>query len=204
MEVERLRQGLWRWTAPHPEWDPGGTGASAWPQMVGSVYYEAPEATVLIDPLVPCDPSDAARFWAALDRDVERRGLPVATLRTVHWHERSCAQIRARYPTYEGHPPSVAAIALGDPIGETHFHLAEHRALVPGDVLLGASGGGLRLCPPSWYAGSDDERAWHRERMRTALEPLLDLDIASVLCSHWQPVLIEGHAALRAAVHASG
>ncbi len=140
MEVERLRQGLWRWTAPHPEWDPGGTGASAWPQMVGSVYYEAPEATVLIDPLVPSDPSDAARFWIALDRDVERRGLPVATLRTVHWHERSCAQIRARYPAYAGHPPSVAAIALGDPIGETHFHLAEHRALVPGDVLLGASG----------------------------------------------------------------
>ncbi|OLE35859.1 MAG: hypothetical protein AUG48_09485 [Actinobacteria bacterium 13_1_20CM_3_68_9] len=34
--------------------------------------------------------------------------------------------------------------------GETMFWLAEHRALVPGDRILGAPGGRLQLCPESW------------------------------------------------------
>jgi hypothetical protein len=67
MEVHELKPGLWRWTAPHPEW--GDT-------VVSSAYVEAPDAVVLVDPLVPRDAEDG--FFAALDRDVERRGLPVA------------------------------------------------------------------------------------------------------------------------------
>ena len=66
MEVLRIADGLWRWTAPHPDWAPGGTGSAAWPELVGAVYYEAPDATVLIDPIVPADQAEAARFWGAL------------------------------------------------------------------------------------------------------------------------------------------
>jgi hypothetical protein len=201
VKVERIREGLWRWTAPHPDWVPGATGAGHWPQDVGCVYHEAPEATVLIDPLVPADPRDAARFWMALDRDVERRGLPVATLRTVPWHERSCAAIRERYPVFEGCPASIIRIPLGDPVGETHFLLPGHRALVPGDILLGGPGGSLRTCPRSWYDRSEEERVWHRDRMLTALAPLAEFDIEMVLCSHWPPVLGGAGPVLRALVH---
>src|SRR5437763_13673038 len=46
MEVRRVARGLWTWTAPHPSWN----GADDWPEAVGCVYYEAPDAVVLIDP----------------------------------------------------------------------------------------------------------------------------------------------------------
>ena len=82
MEVEQLRPGLWRWTAIHPEWQEGDD----WEQEVSSVYYEAPGTTVLFDPLVPLE---REQFFEALDRDVERRGLPVSILLTVPWHERA-------------------------------------------------------------------------------------------------------------------
>lgn len=202
MIAARICDGLWRWLTPHPDWIPDGTGADAWPRLVASVYFEAPDATVLIDPLVPGDADHAARFWRALDRDVERRGLPVATLRTVPWHERSCAAVRERYPRYPGLPSSITEHAFGDPIGERCFHLQGPRALVPGDVVLGGPSGGLRLCPPSWYDGSDEERAWHAREMRAALAPLLELDIAMVLCSHWPPVLDDASTALRHALQA--
>jgi hypothetical protein len=74
MEVQELRRGLWRWTAPHPDWSPSLDRPGGWPRMVGCVYYEPPEAAgtvVLIDPLAPPEGTpDHERFWRALDRDV--------------------------------------------------------------------------------------------------------------------------------------
>jgi hypothetical protein len=70
---------------------------------------------------------------------------------------------------------------------------------VPGDVLLGDAGGGVRFCPESWLpagVGHDD--------LRVALAPLLDLPVERVLVSHGAPVLEDGHAALAAAVSGSG
>jgi hypothetical protein len=205
VEVLRIREGLWRWTAPHPDWDPGGQAGSDWPELVGCVYYEAPAATVLIDPLAPPEEDpEQQRFWRALDRDVERRGVPVAVLRTVHWHDRNVTEVRERYPEYEGVPDGVEAFPLGDPIGETVFWIAEHGALVPGDILLGDDAGGLRVCPPSWYDNTEAERQWYREDLRAALEPLLELPVEMVLVSHWEPVLEDGARKLRAAVEAAG
>ena len=83
MVVTELATGLWRWTAPHPDWRPDAD----WPQEVGCVYAELPECVGLVDPLVPA--GEEGRFWEALDRDVERLGLPVRVLETVRWHERS-------------------------------------------------------------------------------------------------------------------
>ena len=71
MDVTRFADGLWRWTTYYEEWR----------DEVGCVYYEAPDAIVLIDPLVPAEPSEKARFWKALDRDVARVGRPVHVLR---------------------------------------------------------------------------------------------------------------------------
>src|ERR671934_2775062 len=92
MRVAEICPGLWRWTAAHPAWRPG----KAWPQEVGCVYAETPDAIVLIDPLVPADDED--RFWRALDRDRERRAdLPVQIWLTCAWHRRSADEIAKRY-----------------------------------------------------------------------------------------------------------
>ncbi len=74
MEVTRLADGLWRWTALHPDWKPGDGGPDGWEQEVSCVYLEAPDHVVLVDPLVPGDERD--RFFEALDRDVERARRP--------------------------------------------------------------------------------------------------------------------------------
>jgi glyoxylase-like metal-dependent hydrolase (beta-lactamase superfamily II) len=193
VRVQELAPGLWRWTGLHPDWTPEQGGPEGWEQEVGCVYYEAPDAVVLIDPLVP--PEDEERYWRALDRDVERAAKPVKVLRTVHWHERSAQAIGERYRAevggelprgVEGHP----AVHFE----ETIFWLPEHGALVFGDVVLGADGGGVRLCPESWLEG-----AGHTE-LKDALRPLLELPVERLLVSHGEPVLESAPAALAQAL----
>jgi glyoxylase-like metal-dependent hydrolase (beta-lactamase superfamily II) len=198
LNVEKIRDGLWRWTAPHPDWEPG----EEWDRDVGCLYYEGPGAVVLIDPLVPAD--DAGRFWEALDRDVERAGPPVVALRTVHWHQRSIGDVVNRYPdarAWTGDaddtlPAGVDAhrIARAD---ETLFWIEEHRALVAGDVLLGTEDNGVRVCPDSWLS-----KQFRGPEFRDSLRFLLDLPIELLLVSHGRPVLANGRAALAVALDA--
>ena len=83
MDVETIRPGLWRWTAPHPDWTEKEGGPGGWERDVASFYYEAPGHVVLLDPQAPPDGTpDAERFWRALDGDVQRLQLPVAVLLT--------------------------------------------------------------------------------------------------------------------------
>jgi hypothetical protein len=53
------------------------------------VYYEAPDALVLIDPLVPRDRED--EFWRELDSN-----LPVRVLLTAPWHRRDADTVADR------------------------------------------------------------------------------------------------------------
>ena len=189
MRVLELASGLWRWTALHPDWTPEQGGPNGWGQEVGCVYYEAPGAVVLVDPLVP--PEDEERFWRALDRDVERAGKPVRILVTVHWHARSAEVIAERYGAETGGPLPVGvegypAVAFD----ETILWIPEQGALVFGDVVLGAEGGGVRLCPESWLEGGT------LTVLKDALRPILDLPVERLLVSHGEPVLEGGHAAL--------
>jgi len=209
MKVVLVAERLWRWTTYYEEWR----------HEVGCVYYEACDAIVLIDPLVPSDPFESARFWEALDRDVERASLPVHVLITVFWHARSAAEIVARYGA-RLHTASRARAAIQRrtnavtdvfqpgallpghvqalPSGratEVVYWIPEHRALVPGDVLLGDDDGGLCLCPEWWLPAS----VGHDE-VRASLAPLLDLPVERVLVSHGEPVTRHARARLAAAL----
>jgi glyoxylase-like metal-dependent hydrolase (beta-lactamase superfamily II) len=205
MEVQRIDEGLWRWATRYGEWG----------HDVGSVYLEGDDAVVLIDPLVPEEPEDEERFWVALDRDVARRATPVHVLVTIFWHARSAQRLVDRYGATVhavsggraaiarrvGVDPSVYRAGATLPAGvvalptarrsEVVFWLPSHRALVPGDALLGDDDGRIRICPDSWLPESVDQEA-----MRASLAPLLDLPVERVLVSHGTPVLEDGHAAL--------
>jgi glyoxylase-like metal-dependent hydrolase (beta-lactamase superfamily II) len=207
MQVVEIAPGLWRWTGFHEEWK----------EDVGSVYYEAEGAVVLVDPIVP--PEDTERFWAALDRDVRRAGGRVDVLVTVFWHTRDAAAVIERYSAGVWAPSrGRAAIERragavtdvyrpGDllPGGvealptaratEVVFWIPAHRALVPGDVLLGDGEGGVRMCPESWLPAGRS-----RTELAASLAPLLELPVERVLVSHGDPVLSGGREALAAAL----
>ena len=71
------------------------------------------------------------------------------------------------------------------------------RALIPGDTLLGAEGGGLRMCPRGWLPQSATI-----EQLRSKLLPLVELEPEMVLVSHGEPVLANGRDALATALTA--
>jgi glyoxylase-like metal-dependent hydrolase (beta-lactamase superfamily II) len=203
MDVHRITTGLWCWTAYHEEWR----------EIVGCVYLEAVDATVLVDPLVPHE--DSERFLDYLDADVERAGADVHILLTVYWHVRSARELVERYgaqlwaPARSALPVerrlklSPTAVRPGDALpggleahasgraSELVYGVPQHRTIVVGDVLLGDP---LRICPPGWV-GKGGQKA-----VREALRPLLELPLDRVLTSHGDPVLRAGHSALAAAL----
>lgn len=205
MHVQHIADGLWRWTTPHPEWVEDGAGAASWPRDVGCVYYEGADTTVVIDPLIPRDPAQRARFLDALDRDVKRRTLPVAVLCSVSWHRRSCAELIDRYDAITDAPTDVLVHALGDPGGEVSYELPAHRTLVVADALVGSDVIGLRsgaiaMCPGSWQDGSDAQRRWWRDDAPAVAAALARRPIDRVLVSHGTPVLADGATLLAKAV----
>jgi hypothetical protein len=193
--LTEIRPGLVRWVAPHPEWqaDAEPESPADWPQDVGCVLYEAPAATAFIDPLVPDE------LWPLLDARVQRRDRPVHVLTTIRWHRRSRDDVLARYGGTEDPVDGVEPVPLRG-LGETLFWLPAHRALVAGDRLVGAPGGGVRPCPASWLHDDDAAAGRSAEELRDALRPLLDLPIELVLVSHGEPVLERGRDALAAAL----
>jgi len=202
--LRELGPGLWRWTALHPEFVPDAEPESPadWPEEVGSVLYDAEDATVLIDPLLP-GADDG--FVSELDAHVRGRGLPVAILTTIKWHRRSRDDLARRYSATTSRartalPAGVESVPIRG-AGETMFWLPACGALVPGDRIMGAVGGGLRLCPASWlrYLSTGISIADLTARLR----PLLELPIESVLPSHGEPVLSNGRAALADALDRS-
>ena len=198
MRIAELRPGLHRWTADHPdaEAEPEPGSPADWGPAVGCVAYEAPDALLLVDPLVPDD------GWAELDELVERHGQRVAVITTLQFHGRSRDAVVERYGAStsrakEALPSGVQTIRI-EGAGETMVWLPVPRALVPGDRVLGDDAGGLRLCPESWLRYLP--RGMTRARLREELRPLLDLPVELVLVSHGTPVLDRGREALARAI----
>jgi hypothetical protein len=214
--MEQLSEGLWRWTARHPEWHPGEFGAE-----VASFAAAAGETTLLIDPLLPPEPSSVL---AVIDETLAQR---IAILITVPYHVRSAEELWRRYggdaeTTIHGHaaaakrltdrsafreiepgvplPGGVTAHRIGKPRRhEMPLHLPSHRALVFGDAVAETEG---RLVV--WATDKLDAKVerFYRERFNPTLEPLLELDFDSVLVTHGQPLLQGGKQALADALAA--
>jgi hypothetical protein len=185
VKLQELARGLWRWTAPHPEWEaPKQTDDPAdWPRDVGCVAYEAAETLVLVDPLV------VDGGYEPLDELADSKS-GVAILTTLKWHRRSRDELAQRYGASLTPPDDVEPVVIPG-AGETMFWIPEHRALVPGDRLLGDRPPGLRLCPPSWLRYL---KGFTQDDLRQALrENILALPIEMVLVSHGEPVLSNGH-----------
>jgi hypothetical protein len=195
---EEIAPGLFWWTAPHPDFDAHAVPDSPgdWGQEVGSTIYEAPDAVVLIDPLLPSDGRE--RFLDTLDALIAAR--PVSILTTNRWHRRDREELAERYRSttrraWNAVPPGVVPRPLRG-AAETMYWLPGVATLVAGDRLLGDGTGGLRLSPQSWLEYAQVDRAGLAELMR----PLLELPIERVVVSHGEPLLHDGRAAIARAI----
>ena len=175
--------------------------SDAWREEVGSVAVQSSDGLVFIDPLSP--PPDL--------------GEPDHTLITVFFHARD-ARGRVWAPARIVRRLDNRGVTVTDPFapgdtlpggircfetareGEVVYWLLEQRALVVGDVLLGAgakpraTADPLRLCPARWVGPGG------LDALRASLRPLLELPVEQVLVSHGLPVLSGAHAALEAAL----
>jgi hypothetical protein len=215
--MQNLSDGLWRWTARHPEWHPGEFGAE-----VACFAAQAGDTTLLIDPLLSEDRAAAGRVLDVLDAALQNR---VAILITIPYHVRSSEELWRRYrdraeTTIHGHraaanrlddksafreiepgqplPGGASAHRIGKPRRyEMPLHLPSHDALVFGDAVVEVEGA-LRV----WSTDKLDAKVerFHRERFNPSLEPLLDLPFDAVLVAHGQPILKGGKAALKDAL----
>ena len=190
--MQEIRPGLYRWSARHPAWSPNAAPESPgdWPPEVGCVAWAAPDALVLVDPLV--------EDWAALGALVERHGPRVHAVTTLEFHRRSRVSVVERYgATTSAALPAGVELKPIPGADETMLWLAEPRALVAGDRLIGDGRGGVRMCPQSWLGYLRD---FGVAELRAGLAPLLALPIELVLVSHGEPVLANGRAALARAL----
>jgi hypothetical protein len=214
--MEKLTEGLWRWTARHPEWHPGEFGAE-----VACFAAQAGDTTLLIDPLLPPEPQPV------LDVVDKQLGDRLAILITIPYHVRSSEKLWKRYrkdaeTTIHGHracakrltdksgfeeidpgaplPAGVTAHTIGNPRRyEMPLHVPSHDALVFGDAIAETDG---RLV--MWSADKVDEKVatFYRERFAPSVRPLLELGAENVLVTHGEPIMGGGTDALRKALKA--
>jgi glyoxylase-like metal-dependent hydrolase (beta-lactamase superfamily II) len=174
-----------RWTAYHEHWR----------EEVGCVAVESGDGLLFFDPLDPPSEADhtfittffhardaCGRVWApkSLVRRLRNRGVEVTD----------------PFELGDDLPGGVRCFDTARD-GEVLHWIPSERALVVGDVLLGASAkpratdAPLRLCPARWVAPAtlDD--------LKASLRPLLDLPVEQLLVSHGAPVLEDGGARLR-------
>jgi hypothetical protein len=181
VEAVRIAEGLWRWSAEHPNWE-------SWPghereaRQVGSVYYEADDATVLVDPLVPAREEDD--FFRHLDADVDRRGLPVVILLTADWHRRSADELAARYDAHGGGalPEGVEEVAIdGADERQVAYFIRPHAALVVAEIFAVDVDGSLNVASSPALVRPDE--------LEASLDRIMELPIERLLVSHGDPIL---------------
>jgi hypothetical protein len=181
VETLCVAEGLWRWTAAHPSWE-NWPDRERVPREVGCVYYEAGDATVLVDPLVPA--REEADFFPHLDADVERRGKPVLILLTAEWHRRSVDELAARYGARVGGAPpeGVEEIPIeGADERQVAYFIRPHAALVVAEIFAVDIDAELRVC--------QSPALQHPGELEASLDRIMELPVERLLVSHGEPVL---------------
>jgi len=214
-----IGDGLWRWSSRHPEWHPGEFGAE-----VVCFAARTPDALLLLDPLLPEDPSAVLTL---LDAEAAAAGS-VAILITIPYHVRSAEPLWERYRadhqvSLHGHPAVLKRLsasaadfhpiepgralpggaiphAIGRPRRyEYPLHIPSHDALLFGDAVVGV---GDRLRVWSNRRIDEDVLRFYRERFNPTLEPLVAIGAERMLMTHGSSVLERGTEALREALAA--
>ena len=186
--MEELAPGLRRFAVWHDHWE----------EEVGWVAVDTADGLVLIDPLDPPAELRAPAhvlytvFWHARDGATLQAGRIWAGS-ALHQSARELAVSRSRTSPSRRRRCRAGIEAFQTPrASEVVYWLPEQRALVVGDVLLGAGAkpratdDPLRLCPERWLG-----KGTHAD-LRESLRPLLDLPVEHVLVSHGLPVLEHG------------
>lgn len=201
--------GLWRFEALHPDWTEDQGGEEGWERNVAWWAIASPVGLILVDPLVA--------DWDELDQLVSERPGCAGIIRTIHWHQRSIAEVARRYgvdvwamPAPPGAPRqpfdqparggqetlgAIRAFAM-ERADEIALWLPAQAALLFGDAMLRGAGGELIRCPDSW-----EQPEGGPVRLRAVLGGLAELPVEHVLVSHGPLVLGDGLASLRAAIN---
>ena len=194
----RLADGLWHWTARHPEWHP----RTEFGAQVGCYLAHEGGRTILIDPLLGDEDLDPL-----IDGDV------VVAI-TLTYHVRDAAAAVERWGGVVERPPRRRAAACRrappfDPDAGLRWHTLTRgprrrrwscpglRALAFGDRIVGVEGG-LRF----WMQRepTDERRAWFRRVAVPRLAPLLEIDFDRALVTHGEPVMKDARRALEDAL----
>jgi len=184
--MREVREGVWHWQAPHPDWKP----EADWEQMVSSYAIDNGECVLLFDPLA---------LPREIDELLDDRDSTVVL--TCTWHARDAESIAERLgvsihmpPPDEGDPNPLEGVVFdaGDrlPIGVEAFPgfepndlvlwVESRGAVVAGDTLIDR-GGGLEI-PANWLA-----EGVTREQVAERLRPLLERPVEHVLPTHGEP-----------------
>jgi hypothetical protein len=127
MQVNKLADGLWTWTA-----EVGGDADAV------CLYLESGRSVTLVDPLVPSEDRD--RFLRALDKDVQRLGGDVHIALTDSAKREGADELAKRYGARiwapgDVDPPPPGLLALEVAGGDTvAFWLPAHAALFDGNT----------------------------------------------------------------------
>jgi hypothetical protein len=124
MEVEKLADGLWRWTGELDD-----------RTVAECLYLETPHGVVLFDPVVP--PEDRERFLDALDRDIDRTGGEVVICLTHERKRERALPLADRYAATIWSPgaglelPAGVVVASTTAGGAATFSIVQHETRFP-------------------------------------------------------------------------
>lgn len=180
---------LQRWTAFSEDWQ----------EEVGCVAVDSDDGLLCFDPLRPPVEPDHT-FITVFFHARDARGRVWAPTTLVRRLANRGVEVTDPFEIGDELPGGVQCVATARD-GEVVYWVPSERALIVGDVLLGAGAKPrptdepLRLCPERWVGGGKTQ-----DDLRASLRPLLDLPVEQVLVSHGAPVLgdRDAHAALAA------
>jgi glyoxylase-like metal-dependent hydrolase (beta-lactamase superfamily II) len=188
--MNKVREGIWQWKAPHPAWVDGAN----WERIVSSYAIDDGRRLYVIDPLgVP---------EAILTMISERGGDATLIVLTCPWHRRDAERLAAEFDAhiYVPHPDGSdqnpvhgSVYTSGDTLsgGVEVFPGMESNdlvlwfpvfgAVVAGDTLIERNG--ALTIPEDWISSGKSML----QSIKYGLRPLLDLPVELVLPTHGDP-----------------